>query len=252
MDRIVLAYSGDLDTTIAIPWLRDKYHAEIIAVTVDLGQGGELEDVRNRALAAGAVRAHVLDVREEFASRYVLRALEADAMGDQPVALTRSLGRALIVGKLMEVAGIEQSPAIAHGCTAGSERFDSDRPRAQCLRPIHRAEPRPRHDEVRGSRERARSRDSGARGGRGPVPHRRQSLGPIDRGRRARRSVDRGARRRVHAHEGGRALPGCRGVRRDRLRARRALRRQRRRDAAARLDREPDDNRRRARRRPRR
>ena len=124
MERIALAYSGDLDTTIAIPWLRDKYHAAIIAVTVDVGQGGELEAVRNRALAAGAARAHVLDAREEFASLYVLRALKADAAGDQPVALTRSLGRALIVGKLMEVAGIEQAPAIAHGCTEGSERFD--------------------------------------------------------------------------------------------------------------------------------
>ena len=69
MERIVLAYSGGLDTSVAIPWLKERYHAEIIAVTMDLGQGKELEAVRDRALAAGAVRAHVLDLREEFARR---------------------------------------------------------------------------------------------------------------------------------------------------------------------------------------
>ena len=59
MERIVLAYSGGLDTSVAIPWLKEKYNAEIIAVTMDLGQGRELEEVRDRALAAGATRAHV-------------------------------------------------------------------------------------------------------------------------------------------------------------------------------------------------
>jgi len=75
MERIVLAYSGGLDTSVAIPWLAEKYHAQIVAVTLDMGQGKELEDVRDRALAAGAARAHVLDVREEFAREYVLAAL---------------------------------------------------------------------------------------------------------------------------------------------------------------------------------
>src|SRR2546421_9886032 len=80
MERIVLAYSGGLDTSVAIPWLAERYGAEIIAVTMDLGQGKELEEVRDRALATGAVRAHVLDVREEFARHYILRALKADAI----------------------------------------------------------------------------------------------------------------------------------------------------------------------------
>src|SRR5438034_11539756 len=62
MERIVLAYSGGLDTSVAIPWLKEKYDAEIIAVTMDLGQGKELEEVRDRALATGAVRAHVLEL----------------------------------------------------------------------------------------------------------------------------------------------------------------------------------------------
>ena len=69
MERIVLAYSGGLDTSVAIPWLAEKYGAEIVAVTMDLGQGKELDDVRERALAIGAVRSHVIDLREEFATR---------------------------------------------------------------------------------------------------------------------------------------------------------------------------------------
>jgi argininosuccinate synthase len=120
MERIVLAYSGGLDTSVAIPWLREKYHADVIAVTVDLGQGRELEAIRDRALAAGAVRAHVLDAREEFASDYVLPSLKADALYEDRYPLATSLGRPLIARKLVEMANIEQAPAIAHGCTAES------------------------------------------------------------------------------------------------------------------------------------
>ncbi len=120
MERIVLAYSGGLDTSVAIPWLKDRYRADIIAVTIDLGQGRELEDVRDRALAAGAVRAHVLDAREEFASDYVLRALKADALYEGRYPMAASLGRLLIARKLVEIAAIEHAPAIAHGCTDGA------------------------------------------------------------------------------------------------------------------------------------
>jgi argininosuccinate synthase len=117
MERIVLAYSGGLDTSVAIPWLKEKYNAEIIAVTMDLGQGKELEEVRDRALATGAVRAHVLDVREEFAQDYILPALKADAIYEDRYPMATSLGRPLIAQKLVEIAEIEQATAIAHGCT---------------------------------------------------------------------------------------------------------------------------------------
>ena len=117
MQRIVLAYSGGLDTSVAIPWLAEKYGAEIVAVTMDLGQGTELEDVRDRALAAGAVRAHVLDVREAFARDYVLPALQADAIYEDRCPMGTALGRPLIARKLVEIAAIEQAAAIAHGCT---------------------------------------------------------------------------------------------------------------------------------------
>lgn len=116
MQRIVLAYSGGLETTVAIPWLRAQHEAAIVAVTMDLGQGRELEEVRDRALAAGALRAHVLDVREEFARLFILPALEADAMDGDRSPLAASLGWALIAQKLIDIADIEQATAVAHGC----------------------------------------------------------------------------------------------------------------------------------------
>jgi argininosuccinate synthase len=117
MERIVLAYSGGLDTSVAIPWLAERYDAEIIAVTMDLGQGQGLEEVRDRALATGAVRAHVLDLREEFARDYVLPALQAGALYKDRYPMAASLGRPLIAQKLVEIAALEQATAVAHGCT---------------------------------------------------------------------------------------------------------------------------------------
>ena len=117
MDRIVLAYSGGLDTSVAVKWLADKYNAEIVTVTMDLGQGKELDDIRERALGVGAVRAHVVDVREEFCHEYVLPALQADAIYEGKYPLATALGRPLIAKKLVEVAEFENATMIAHGCT---------------------------------------------------------------------------------------------------------------------------------------
>jgi len=117
MERIVLAYSGGLDTSIAIPWLAEKYNAEVIAVTLDMGQGRQLDQVRERALSTGAVRAHVLDVREEFARDYILPALQAGAIYEDRYPLATALGRPLIAKKLVEIAQMESATAIAHGCT---------------------------------------------------------------------------------------------------------------------------------------
>jgi argininosuccinate synthase len=117
-ERIVLAYSGGLDTSVAIPWLAEKYDAEILTVTMDLGQEGkELDEVKSRALATGAVKAHVLDLREEFARDYVLPALQAGALYEGRYPMATSLGRPLIGQKLVEVAEMEGATAIAHGCT---------------------------------------------------------------------------------------------------------------------------------------
>ena len=127
MDRIVLAYSGGLDTSVAIPWLAEKYRAEIVAVTMDLGQGRELDDVRERALAIGAVRAHVIDLREEFARDFILPALQAGAIYEGRYPLATALGRPLISKHLVEIARIEGATAIAHGCTGkGNDQVRMD------------------------------------------------------------------------------------------------------------------------------
>lgn len=117
MKRIVLAYSGGLDTSVAIPWLMEKYGAEIVSVTLDLGQGRELVDVRERALALGAIRAHVVDVREEFVRGYILPALQAGALYEDRYPLATALSRPLIARRLVDIARMERADAIAHGCT---------------------------------------------------------------------------------------------------------------------------------------
>jgi argininosuccinate synthase len=118
MKRIVLAYSGGLDTSVAVRWVAERYDAEIIAVTLDLGQGEELTNVRERALAVGAVRAHVIDAREEFARDFVLPALQARAIYEDGYPLASALARPLIAKHLVAIARMERATAVAHGCTA--------------------------------------------------------------------------------------------------------------------------------------
>ena len=124
--RIVVAYSGSLEGSAAIQWLRERHDAEIVAVTVDLGQGRELEAVRDRALTIGAQRAHVLDARDLFAQAYVLPALRADALHDGRVPMALALSRPLIAQKLVEIAGIERATAVAHTghAAGGTSRLD--------------------------------------------------------------------------------------------------------------------------------
>ena len=115
MTRIVLAYSGELDTSIAIPWLAETYGAEVIAVTIDLGQGKDLEAVRDRALGSGALRAHVLDLRDEFARDFIVRALKAGVLCRDGAPLTTALGWPLIAQTLVTIAHIEGRHRRAHG-----------------------------------------------------------------------------------------------------------------------------------------
>ena len=120
--KIVVAYSGGLATSIAVPWLKEQGAAEVIAVTLDLGQGRVLNQIRDRALAAGAGRCHVLDVREEFARDYILPALQAGA-SDEVRAPVGALARPLIAKKLVEVARIEAATAVAHGAATGRHHW---------------------------------------------------------------------------------------------------------------------------------
>jgi argininosuccinate synthase len=121
--RIVLAYSGGERSSAAISWLADSYDADVVALTLDIGQGGDLEDVRDRALALGAIRAHVLDARDEFARRYLVPALKADVLYDGRRSRAVALSRPLIAHKLVEIAAIEETASVAHGSPAGDARI---------------------------------------------------------------------------------------------------------------------------------
>jgi len=117
-ERVVLAYSGGLDTSVAIGWIAEQTGAEVIAVAADVGQGGEdLEVVRKRALACGAVESEVLDLRDEFAESYCLPALKAGALYMERYPLVSALSRPVIVAALVEAARRYGASTVAHGCT---------------------------------------------------------------------------------------------------------------------------------------
>src|SRR5918999_70053 len=117
-ERIVLAYSGGLDTSVAIGWIAEETGAEVVAVAVDVGQGGEdLDTIRKRALECGAVEAVVTDARDEFAEQYCLPALQANALYMDRYPLVSALSRPLIVKHLVEAAEYHGATTVAHGCT---------------------------------------------------------------------------------------------------------------------------------------
>ncbi|MCW2865016.1 MAG: argininosuccinate synthase [Actinoallomurus sp.] len=117
-DRVVLAYSGGLDTSVAIPYIAQETGAEVIAVAVDLGQGGEdLEVIRKRALACGAAEAVVADAKEEFAAEFCFPALKANALYMDRYPLVSALSRPLIVKHLAAAAASYGGTVVAHGCT---------------------------------------------------------------------------------------------------------------------------------------
>lgn len=116
--RVVLAYSGGLDTSVAIGWIAEETGAEVVAVAADLGQGGEdLETIRKRALDCGAVEAVVADARDEFAEEYCLPALRANALYMDRYPLVSALSRPVIVKHLAEAAKYHGATTVAHGCT---------------------------------------------------------------------------------------------------------------------------------------
>jgi argininosuccinate synthase len=115
--KIVLAYSGGLDTSVIMGWLRATYNAEVIAFCADVGQGEDLEAVRKKALATGASKCYVEDLREEFVRDFVFPALRADAAYEQDYLMGTSLARPLIAKAQMEVVAKEGADAVAHGST---------------------------------------------------------------------------------------------------------------------------------------
>lgn len=126
-DKIVLAYSGGLDTSVAIKWLQDTYSYDVIAVALDVGEGKDLEFVQKKAMQVGAYKSIVVDGKEAFANEYVLPALQANAMYEGKYPLVSALSRYLISKILIEIADQEGAVAVAHGCTGkGNDqvRFD--------------------------------------------------------------------------------------------------------------------------------
>ncbi|OKJ01130.1 argininosuccinate synthase [Kitasatospora sp. CB01950] len=143
-ERVVLAYSGGLDTSVCIGWIAEETGAEVIAVAVDVGQGGEdLDVIRQRALDCGAVEAEVADARDEFANEYCLPALKANALYQGQYPLVSALSRPVIVKHLVAAAQKHGATTVAHGCTGkGNDqvRFEvgiqSLAPNLKCIAPV--------------------------------------------------------------------------------------------------------------------
>ena len=126
-DKVVLAYSGGLDTSVAIRWLKEKYDLDVVAATVDVGNERDFSAIRQKALDVGAVKSLVVDAKDPYVSDYVFPALQADAIYEGEYPLATALARPLIAKLLVTVAREEGAQAVAHGCTGkGNDqvRFD--------------------------------------------------------------------------------------------------------------------------------
>jgi argininosuccinate synthase len=126
-EKIVLAYSGGLDTSVLIKWLQEKHNAQVITVTADVGQQEDLKEVEEKAKKLGVLAHYSIDAREEFARDYVFPSIKANALYEGKYPISTSLSRPLIVAKMVEVAQKESATGFAHGCTGkGNDqvRFD--------------------------------------------------------------------------------------------------------------------------------
>ncbi|MBM4053317.1 MAG: argininosuccinate synthase [Planctomycetes bacterium] len=141
--KVVLAYSGGLDTSVAIKWIPEKYNMDVITVTMDLGAVKDLEAIRQKALKIGAKKAIVIDAKETFVKYFVMPALQAGALYEGVYPLATALGRPLIAKLLADVAAEEKSDAVAHGCTGkGNDQVRLDvslqvlNPKLQIIAPL--------------------------------------------------------------------------------------------------------------------
>jgi len=116
-EKVILAYSGGLDTSVAIKWLKEKYDMEVIAVTIDVGNERDFAVVKQKALDVGAVKVQVIDAKESFVNHFIFPALKADALYEGEYPLATALSRPLIAKLLVDAAREEGATAIVHGCT---------------------------------------------------------------------------------------------------------------------------------------
>ena len=115
--KVVLAYSGGLDTSVIIPWLKEHYNCEVIAVAADVGQGSELDGLREKAIKTGASKIYIEDLTEAFVDEFIVPTLKAGAVYEGKYLLGTSFARPIIAKRLVEIAKKEGADAIAHGCT---------------------------------------------------------------------------------------------------------------------------------------
>src|SRR5580765_7283076 len=126
-DKVILAYSGGLDTSVMVPWIGEKYNLDVVAFTCDLGQGEDIGKIREKALKTGAVDAVAIDARNLFVDCFVFPALMAGALYEGRYPLATALGRPLIAKLMVDAARQHNAKAVAHGCTGkGNDqvRFD--------------------------------------------------------------------------------------------------------------------------------
>jgi argininosuccinate synthase len=116
-EKIILAYSGGLDTSVSVKWIQEKYGYDVIALGLDVGEGKDLEAIKNKALNVGAIKAYIVDAKELLAKEYILPALKANCLYEGKYPLSSALSRPLISKLLVEVAEKEGAAAVAHGCT---------------------------------------------------------------------------------------------------------------------------------------
>src|SRR3990170_4038007 len=153
--KIAVAYSGGLDTSVIVKWLQEKYDAEVITVTGNLGQKKELTGVPEKAYKTGAKKVYVQDLRQEFVEYYIFPSLKAGALYEHTYPMATSLGRPLIAKALVEVARRERCTAIAHGCTGkGNDqvRFEAAiaalAPELKVVAPLREWEFKSREEEI--------------------------------------------------------------------------------------------------------
>ncbi|WP_040206440.1 argininosuccinate synthase [Neobacillus jeddahensis] len=116
-EKIILAYSGGLDTSVSVKWIQEKYGYDVIALGLDVGEGKDLEAIKTKALNVGAIKAYIVDAKELLAQEYIIPALKANCLYEGKYPLSSALSRPLISKLLVEVAEKEGATAVAHGCT---------------------------------------------------------------------------------------------------------------------------------------
>jgi len=153
--RIAVAYSGGLDTSVIVNWLKERYNAEIVTVTGNLGQRKELAGLAEKAYKTGATKVYIQDLREEFVEEYLWRSLKAGALYEHTYPMATSIGRPLLAKALVDVARRERCTAVAHGCTGkGNDqvRFEAAvaalAPDLTVLAPLREWEFRSREEEI--------------------------------------------------------------------------------------------------------